>query len=127
VSVSPDDTTLSQGGELGYSVTVTNNTGLTGCFRYWTNVTLPDGSRYPPAGELFGPYSVCLDPYDSRTAHLTHAIPLTAPVGTYTYNAFVGPYTEIWDEGNFDFTVTESSVMGGSEKWETTVDKDFSE
>jgi hypothetical protein len=127
LSLTPDVTTVPRGGTLGYWVSVTNNTDSVQCFDYWTNVTLPNGNRYPPSDELFGPHSLCLDPYDSRSAHLSHGIPLGAPLGDYTYNAFIGPYPGITDEDHFVFTVTPAITAWGPEEWETTVDRDFNE
>jgi len=106
VSLTPDSTTIPRGGTLGYTVAVTNNTGATQTFKYWTHVLLPNGSKYPPAGELYGPVTVRLNPGQTKNAHLTQSVPLTAPLGTYTYKGFVGPYPDIWDEDQFNFTVT---------------------
>ncbi len=105
VELIPDSTTIVPGGVLGYQVIGTNNTGATQCFDYWTNVILTDGSTFPPAGELFGPYYLCLGPYQSKSAHLTHNVPLSAPLGTYTYNGFVGPYSNVRDRDHFDFDI----------------------
>jgi hypothetical protein len=127
VSLMPDAKWIPLGGTLGYWVTVTNNTASVQCFDYWTNLTLPNGNRFPPTGEFFGPYYMCLDPYGSRSAHLIHVIPLSAPLGDYTYNAFVGPYPDITDEDHFDFTVTPATTGWGPTDWETTVDDDFDE
>lgn len=127
VSLSPDATIIPRGGTLGYGVTVTNNSDLTQCFEYWTNVTLPNGNKYPPTGELFGPYYLCLDPYGTSSAHLTHGIPMGAPLGTYTYNAFVGPYPTVWDEDHFNFQVTTGGEEAELEDWETSVSQDFLE
>jgi hypothetical protein len=113
VSLVPDATMVPRGGTLGYWVTVTNNTASVQCFDYWTNVTLPNSNKYPPMGELFGPHYLCLDPYDSRSAHLSHAIPLTAPLGDYLYNGFVGPYPDITNEYHFYFTVTTATAGRG--------------
>ncbi len=127
LSLTPDDTFIPRGETLGYGVVVTNNTDSTQNFKYWTNVTLPNGNTYPPSGTLFGPYTVILSPYGSRMAHLSHEIPVTAPLGDYTYNAFVGPYPTVWNEDHFDFTVTATSEVAGPRDWQTTVDQDFNE
>ena len=106
VSLSPDSTSIPRGGSLGYWVTVTNTTGSTQCFDYWTDVTLPSGTIYPPSGELFGPYYLCLNPYDSTSAHLGHPIPMGAPLGAYTYHGYVGSYPVVDNEDHFNFDVT---------------------
>jgi hypothetical protein len=128
VTLSPDSTSVPRGGTLGYWVTATNNTGITQTFQYWANVTLPNGNKYPPSGELFGPVTVSLAPYASRSAHLSHNIPNGAPLGNYTYNAYVGSYPTVWDEDHFNFSVTSSSsslTTEGPENWETSIEKPF--
>lgn len=106
VTLVPDSISIPRGGNLGYTVTVKNNTNTTRTFKYWTYVKLPNSSRYPATGELFGPVSVTLNPGQSKNAHLTHSIPTIAPLGTYTYHGQVGTYPAIWDSSSFNFTVT---------------------
>ena len=91
---------------MGYTVTVTNNSSISRTFKYWTYAILPNGSRYPTTGQLFGPITVTLTPGQTQSTHLTHSIPTTAPLGTYTYNAKVGPYPAIWTSDSFTFVVT---------------------
>jgi len=85
------------------------------------------GRTYPPLGELFGPKHLCLNAYASKSAHLTHKIPMFAPLGIYTYNAFVGPYPTILGEDHFVFTVTATSEAIGPDIWEVIVDEEFDE
>jgi murein tripeptide amidase MpaA len=113
--LTPDATVIPRGETLSYWVTGINSTGATQCFDYWTNVTLPNRNTYPPSGQLFGPYYLCLSPYDSRSAHLTESVPMFAPLGTYSYNAFVGPYPTVWDEDHFGFTVTSGTQEVGAQ------------
>lgn len=109
LAITPDSTSIPRGGTLGYNVTLTNNTSTTQTFKYWTYVTLPNNSRYPATGELFGPVTVTLTAGQTKSAHLTHTIPTVAPLGTYTYHAQVGPYPAIWDTKSFTFNVTSST------------------
>ncbi|MBI4714850.1 MAG: hypothetical protein HY760_02745 [Nitrospirae bacterium] len=106
VTLIPDATSIPRGGILGYTVTGTNNTSTTQTFQYWTYVTLPNGSRYPAAGELYGPVTVTLSAGQTKSAHLTHGIPTSAPLGAYTYYGNVGPYPAAWDSDSFFFNVT---------------------
>jgi len=62
---------------------------------------------------------------DTRSAHFTHQIPMTAPLGTYTYDAFAGAYPSEWDSDSFDFTVTATQKEGGAKTWKTKIDKPF--
>ena len=117
VSLTPDSTSVPRGGILGYTVKATNNTAVTQCFDYWSNVTLPNESKYPPAGELFGPVNVCLTASQTRSQHLTHGIPGAAPLGSYTYNGFIGPYPTVTDSDHFGFTVT-AGPAGARAGWE---------
>ena len=123
VSLVPDSTSIPRGGTLGYTVTVKNNTSTSQTFKYWTYVKLPNGSRYPATGELFGPVTVTLTAGQTKSAHLTHKIPTSAPLGTYTYYGDVGPYPSVWDSDSFGFTVTATiapapKVDASSDKWE---------
>jgi hypothetical protein len=121
VSLVPDSTTIPRGGTLGYTVAAVNNTAFVQTFQYWTDVTLPNGNTLP----LIAPLTVTLGPGATRSAHLSHPVPIGAPLGTYTYNAFIGPYPTIWDHDHFDFTVTTSLKNEGAKDWGTTIDKDF--
>ncbi len=107
LAVTPDAVSIARGGTLGYNVTATNTTTTQQCFSYWENVTLPNGSTYPTTGALFGPVNLCLNANASKTAHLTHGVPMSAPVGAYAFNAFVGTYpTPVTSENHFNFDVT---------------------
>ncbi|RJP73750.1 MAG: hypothetical protein C4532_04080, partial [Candidatus Abyssobacteria bacterium SURF_17] len=101
----PDATEVAQRGRLGYTVKVTNLTGSTAEYDYWTDVTLPNYSTYPLSGTLFGPYRFMLSPVSILSQHLIHPIPSVAPLGTYTYNAYIGTYPNILKEYHFSFEV----------------------
>jgi len=106
LSLTPASTSIPRGGTLGYTVAATNNTAASQTFKYWTHVILPNGNKYPNSGELFGPYTLTLNPGQTRNARLSLKIPATAPLGDYIYKGFIGPYPDIWDEDQFNFTVT---------------------
>ena len=104
----PDATTIPRGGTLGLQATGTNNTNATGSLLFATKVTLPNRNLYPFSGYLFGPVSFSLGPYQSKSKHLSQAIPTNAPLGTYTYHGYLGNYgVGIYDECTFTFTVTQ--------------------
>jgi len=119
LAVTSDVTSVARSGVLGYTVTATNTTATQQCVDYWETVTLPDGTVYPPTGALFGPFNVCLGAGASKTAHQSHGVPMSAPVGAYVFNAFVGTHpTPITDEAHFNFDVT---VLGqATQKPETS-------
>jgi len=80
--ITPDVISIAQGSTLTYTVTATNTTATRQCFNYWENINLPGGAPYPATGELYGPIRLCLNAGASKTAPLTHGVPLTAPLGT---------------------------------------------
>jgi hypothetical protein len=99
-------TVLPRGATLGFGGTVTNNTNNPGSVLFGTKVTLPNGNWYPASGYLIGPLNISLDPSQSKSGHKSHMIPLTAPLGTYTYHGYVGNYgVGIYDECTFNFEV----------------------
>jgi len=107
LAITPDAVSIARGSTLGYTVTATNNTAVQQCIDYWETVTLPDGSTYPAIGALFGPLNVCLNGNEVKNVHLTHGVPMSAPVGTYVFNAFVGTNpTPVTSEAHFNFDVT---------------------
>lgn len=92
------------------------------------NVTFPNGKTYPSSGYLFGPVKVTLNHYEEKSGQLSHTIPISAPLGTYTYHGYIGkPGEGVIDECHCDFEVTEAPEAVGAENWETMVDQGFSE
>lgn len=114
LTTTPDAAAIARGGSLGYTVKAVNTTAITQCFQYWENMTLPGGIGYPVAGELFGPLTVCVNANSVKSAHLTKAIPLTAPLGTYVLNAFTGnPYPSVTTMVGFNFNVSALAPLTG--------------
>ena len=111
VSLAPDSTSVPRGGTLGYTVILINTTNSSQTFKYWTYIKLPNSSRYPSTGELFGPVTVTLSAGQSRNAHLTHSIPTIAPLGTYTYFGQIGAYPVVFDSDSFQFGVTQALTL----------------
>jgi hypothetical protein len=105
ISLEPDALEVPRGGVLGYTMTARNNTPVPQEVSYWTNITLPGGGTYPPSGFLMGPFTGTLAAGQEITVHISHDVPSNAPTLTYTYNAFAGPYPNVWHEGHFDFSV----------------------
>jgi hypothetical protein len=101
LDLTPDATTVPRGGILGYMGTVINNTSESEDFQYWAEVTLPNGNT-----GVLGPWSFSLAPHESRSGHIAHGIPSSAPLGEYTYTGKVGVYpSEVWDQDSFNFAV----------------------
>jgi len=113
LTLTPDATTVPRGGTLGYTGTVTNNTAYTVNFEYWAEVILPNGNPYG-GNPVVGPRSVTLNPNQTKSGHISHDVPLNAPLGTYTYIGKIGFYpSSVWDEDSFQFIVTTKKEGGG--------------
>lgn len=98
----PDATVIPRGGTLGFQASVTNNTGGLIKVLFGTTVTRPNGNE---TGFIWGPLLLGLAPDQTKSGHKTHIIPLTLPLGIYTYNGYTGGYGSIYDECQFDFEV----------------------
>jgi len=115
LALTPSASSVARGGSLSYDVTATNTTSTTQCFDYWEDVTLPNGSTYPTSGTLFGPVNTCLGPNATQTVTMAKSVPMSAPIGSYTYNAFIGAYVFpiIINEAHFNFNVTAFGPIQG--------------
>jgi len=104
ITLVPDQTSVPRGGTLSLTAHVENTTNVQQTFDGWTMVELPNGN---PFGPVAGPQTVTLGPYGSAQKALSHAVPMNAPLGMYTYFGYVGTYPgTVWDEDSFDFQVT---------------------
>ncbi len=90
------------GGTFEFEMNLANVSGIAQTADVWIDVTLPGGSSYGPLAlrediNMPSGYNVF------RT--LSQYVPLPAPEGQYTMNAYVGNYgiSEIWDEAHFNF------------------------
>lgn len=102
----PDTTVIHRGGTLGFQATATNNTNNSASVLFATKVTKPNGYWYPSSGFLIGPNSHPFGPYQTKSFYKSHYIPLTAPLGIYTYHAYVGNYGPgNYSECQFNFEV----------------------
>ena len=102
---SPDTTVIQRGGTLSFGANVTNYTSGNWTFYYATKVMMPNGNWYPGSGYLLGPIKATLTYHESKFKEISHFIPYTAPLGTYTYHGYVGMPGDIWDECTFTFIV----------------------
>ena len=106
----PDPSIVQKGGNLEFQVTITNNTDQAGTVHFATKVTLPNGNTYPASGYLVGPKKVTLNPHQSKSSQLSHTMPGSAQVGTYTYHGYVGkPGVGVMAADQFDFQVIDPS------------------
>jgi len=94
-----------RGKGASYTVTVANPTSTTQCYEYWADLILPNGSIAPTDGEFLGPVPFCVEPFATSSRTLFERVPTSAPVGWYTYNAYVGAYPVVLSEASGPFFV----------------------
>ncbi len=105
VDIVLDSSYYKRGDPINWDVTVYNNSGTQQTTFMWTNVTRPGGATYPPSGYLNGPVYMVVDGYGSAVENYSATIPGSAPYGTYTFNAFIGPDPGIDDEDHATMTI----------------------
>lgn len=92
----------SSGGSFDYNIAATNNEPAPQGATVWCDVTLPDGTPYGP---VLGPVTVTLGAGATLNRDRTQFVPGSAPVGSYTYNAYIGAFpSTIWASDSFPFT-----------------------
>jgi len=107
VGLSLDKTGYLIGETIHYDLSVTNNTGTTQNTTIWVNLNLPSGSTYPEFGSLStGPWTLSFSAYETKNGSLTQKLPAYAPIGSYMFNAYVGPKPGIVSEAHETFTVS---------------------
>ncbi len=111
ISLVPDDVIVPRGTKLGFTVTLTNNTGSSVTIDGWNDIYLSSGSAYT-GNPVFGPKAVPLGPHKERVKHLNQKIPSNAPLGVYAYCSRVGEYGgSIIDADGFLFRVVEEESV----------------
>ncbi len=119
VELVPDDppVIVPQGGQFGFTGSLTNNTEDPQMVDCWTMAAGPlDG------GGVYGPfrifYDILLNPGQTRSAHFTQRVHNNAPVGIYNYIAYSGDYpSTVVDSSYFQVKVVPGSVSG-SDTWD---------
>jgi len=103
----PDAVFVPRGGQLGLTATIVNHTSTAQNVYGMSEVTLPNGNPYP-GNPVVGPIYFTLQPNATITKHITHGVPMNAPLGVYEYGAEVGyPPNSVLDTDSFEFTVIE--------------------
>jgi hypothetical protein len=106
-SLVPDANTIQRGETLGFQATVTNNTSI-GRTAFIASKVRKPGEYGEMTSFIVGPNNHFFEPYQSKFWHKSHTIPLTAPLGIYTYHGYVGNYGEgNYTECTFDFEVVQ--------------------
>lgn len=112
----PDESSVPQGGTLGFTLTALNETGIAQTFDVWFDVGLPSGDEYA-RNPVMSFDDVTLGPNLSKTVHLTKQVPDGAPLGRYVFILKIGDRETdtVWNEEYFTFDVTTSELgMGGT-------------
>ena len=90
------------GGTISFNISLANTGATVEQIDIWTMVTLPNGSEYGPLINF--PY-FNINPGWSGGRDRLQAIPASAPVGNYTYDAYIGDYPgNVIAEDHFDFS-----------------------
>lgn len=108
VTLTPTGSTSfgASGGTLNYNIAVANSGTSSQTTDIWVDVTLPNGSTYGP---VLGPVQNFTFPAGfAGDRDRTLTVPGTAPVGTYSLNAFLGDYDlgTVVSEDHFNFYKT---------------------
>ncbi len=103
----PDSAFIARGGFWTVYTRVRNHLASSWTPVFVSNVTLPTGSVFPgPNQFLENPINHPLVAEGLATGSITHFIPSSAPIGTYTYNGFLGLLPNILiDTDSFSFTI----------------------
>ncbi|TKJ39118.1 hypothetical protein CEE37_11915 [candidate division LCP-89 bacterium B3_LCP] len=80
------------GGSFDFNVAVANNGASQTNADFWCDVTLPNGSSFGPT---IGPLNLTMPAGFTADRDRTQNVPGAAPIGDYTYNAYLGTYPSV--------------------------------
>ncbi len=109
VQVTPQDTVVSQGSDLRFTVSVQNLSPDDALFEGWIDMLLPDGSPLP-SNPVAGPVELLLNGQEALTRNISLSVPPTAPPDTgYQLRVRAGYHPEeVIAEDGFTFEITSS-------------------
>jgi len=107
--------TVPQGGNFGFTGTLTNNIEDPQVTDVWVMAVGPD-----PVGYYWGPFKefhdLNLGPLETRSAHFNQRVPNLAPLGFYSYVAYCGEYpSTVMDSSFFELEVIAGAPGGGED------------
>ena len=104
------------GGVFEFNIELANNGTGPVTFDIWTMITLPSGGVFGPIMNFHG---LTLGGGSSADRDRIQAIPVNAPAGIYSYNAYAGYYPySVWTEDSFDFEKLTDGDGYVYEEWE---------
>jgi len=100
IEILPDNppVIVPQGGDFGFTGSVTNNIEDPQVVDAWTMAVGPQKETYGPFKML---NDVELEPFETRTADFNQHVPNLAPLGFYTYVAYCGDYPSTAIDSSF--------------------------
>ena len=107
VTLTPDEVSVPRGGTAGLTFQLENTGDEPETVDAWTELTLPNGQAYPGNPHL-GPQAVTLAAGQTVSQHFDIPVPVSAPLGVYTYTGNAGDYPgTVFSTDSFDIEVTE--------------------
>lgn len=103
VSARAEQYLVQAGGMLGTHVAIANNADSAVIYNGWIDVDTPSGPF--PGNPVLGPVEFGIGPWEVLSLPLSHAIPLAAPPGFYTYRASIEVGGEVVDVSEFPFLI----------------------
>lgn len=102
ICLTPDETIVAPGGQLGVTYTVMNRWPQLESFWLLTEAVLPLGGTFV----LAGPDLYHMPAEATVQVHADHAVPSNAPLGVYVYRSKIGvPPATVYDKDKFKVTV----------------------
>ena len=99
----PNTVVIPRGGTLVFQANVTNYMDKSATVLLSSQVTYPDGTK---TNAVIGPLNNFFEPYQAKAWQVSHTIPLTVPLGIYTYYGYVDNYGGgSYDVCQFNFEV----------------------
>jgi len=119
IGIVPDDppVTVPQGGQFGFTGTLTNNTEELQIADAWTMAVGPQKETYGPFKEFS---DLELQPHQTRRAHFYQHVPNGAPLGFYNYIAYCGDYPSTVVDSSFFQIEVVAGPAGGATGWVLT-------
>ncbi len=101
----PDSPRPRRGTTLAVRARIRNHQASASSTTLVSRLRLPNGNTFPATGWLLPPIPVSLPSLGQGEADMLHAVPITAPLITATYEAFIGSAGNLVSQDSFTVTV----------------------